>query len=158
MEQQQNQAIYWDKHRIPINLTVILAMFVVIYGLYLILQGTPNPGVLVVGLAVGAYSWLTNPRQFWIYPDALVLVYGKPRNRVISFTNLSHLEMRGQTAPDRLRAILHRGRHVVLMVRDPDAFNEQLQKALDEFQRLHPELGIGNYGPDDTPPVQDPPD
>ena len=158
MEQQQNQPIYWDKHRIPFNLTVILALFVAVYGLYLVLQGAPDPRILVVGLAVGAYSWLTSPRQYWIYPDALVVVYGKPRTRIIYFTNLSHLEMGGQSSPDRLRASLHRGRNVVLLVRDPDAFNEQLQKALDDYRGLHLELATGDYGSDDTAQVQDPPD
>ena len=157
MEQQPNQAIYWDKHRIPFNLTVILAMFVVAYGLFLMTQGA-DPRILLVGLGVGIYSWLTSPKQFWIYPDALVIVYGKPRNRVIPFTNLSHLEMRGQTAPDRLQVWLHRGRRVALVVRDPDAFNEQLQKALDDYRSLHPELAVGDYDSDEPPSLQDPPD
>ncbi len=157
MEQPQNQAIYWDKHRIPINLTVIFALFVAAYGLFVSLQGQ-SPLLLVAGLAVGIYSWVTNPRQYWIYPDALVVVYGKPRSRAIPFTNLSHLEMRGQASPDRLRASLHRGRNLVIMVRDPDAFNEQLQKALDAYRGQHPELSMGNAGPSDTPQVEDRPD
>lgn len=157
MEQQQNQPIYWDKHRIPINLTVIFALFVAVYGLYSLLQGASGV-LLVAGLAVGIYSWLTNPRQYWIYPDALVVVYGKPRTRVIPFTNVSHVEMRAQATPDRLRAALHRGRNLVLMVKDPEAFNEQLQKALDDYRGLHPELSVLESGPDDTVQVQDPPD
>ncbi len=157
MEQPQNQPIYWDKHRIPINLTVIFSVFVAVYGLYSMSQGA-SPVLLVAGLAVGVYSWLTNPRQYWIYPDALVVVYGRPRTRVIPFTNVSHVEMRAQATPDRLRAALHRGRNLVLMVRDPDAFNEQLQKALDDYRGLHPELSILDSGPDDTAQVQDPPE
>ena len=157
MEQPQNQPIYWDKHRIPINLTVIFAGFVAAYGLYSWIQ-TNQPLLLFAGLAVGIYSWLTNPRQYWIYPDALVLVYGRPRTRVIPFTNVSHVEMRSQATPDRLRALLHRGRQVILLVRDPDAFNEQLQKALVDYRHLNPELSIGDYASDDTAQVQDSPD
>ncbi len=157
MEQQQNQPIYWDKHRIPFNLTVIFALLVAAFGLWNMLQGE-RPILLVAGLAVGIYSWLTNPKQYWIYPDALVVVYGRPRTRVIPFTNVSHLEMRPQATPDRLRAALHRGRNLVLMVRDPDAFNEQLQKALDDYRGLHPELSILDSGTDDTAQVQDPPE
>ena len=66
--------------------------------------------------------------------------------------------MRAQATPDRLRALLHRGRQVVLMVRDPDAFNEQLQKALNDYRHQNPELEIGDYGSDDTVQVQDPPE
>lgn len=158
MEQQQNQPIYWDKHRIPINLTVIFAIIVAAFGLFTFMLQGATPVLLVAGLAVGAYSWLTNPRQYWIYPDALVLVYGRPRTRIIPFTNVSQVEMRSQATPDRLRALLHRGRQVILMVRDPDAFNEQLQKALDDFRHLNPELSVGDYGTDDTAQVQDPPE
>ena len=61
MEQPQNQPIYWDKHRIPINLTVIFALFVAVYGLYSLLQGASGV-LLVAGLAVGIYSWLTDPQ------------------------------------------------------------------------------------------------
>lgn len=155
MEQSQNQPIYWDKHRVPINLTVIFALFVAAYGLFTLLQGASGV-LLVAGLAVGIYSWLTNPRQYWVYPDALVIVYGKPRTRVIPFTNVSHLEMRTQATPDRLRAALHRGRNMVLMVRDPEAFNEKLQKALDDYRGLHPELSVLDSGSDDTAQVEDP--
>ena len=157
MEQPQNQPIYWDKHRIPINLTVIFALFVAVYGLYSLVQGAGGV-LLVAGVAVGIYSWLTNPRQYWIYPDALVVVYGKPRTRIIPFTNVSHVEMRPQATPDRLRAALHRGRNLVLMVRDPDAFNEQLQKALDDYRHQYPELVNENFGSDDTEQVQEPQD
>ena len=158
MEQPQNQPIYWDKHRIPINLTVIFAIFVAAFGLFNWIQTNQQPVLLVAGLAVGIYSWLTNPRQYWIYPDALVVVYGKPRTRIIPFTNVSRVEMRAQATPDRLRALLHRGRQVVLMVRDPDAFKEQLQKALDDYRHQNPELEIGDYGSDDTAQVQDQPE
>ena len=157
MEQQQNQPIYWDKHRIPVNLTIIFSIFVAAYGLFTVFQGA-SPLLFVAGLAVGAYSWFTNPRQYWIYPDALVMVYGSPRTRVIPFSNLSHLEMRALATPDRLRAWLYQGRRVVLLVRDPDAFNQHLQKALDDYRRHHPELAVVDSVSDPTPVVQDPTD
>ena len=157
MEQQQNQPIYWDRHRVPFNLTIIFSLFVALYGLYSMIQGT-GPMLLIAGLAVGIYSWLTNPRQYWIYPDALVIVYGTPRTRVIPFANVSHLEMLTRATPDRLRAWLHRGRRVVLLVRDPDSFNEKLQQALDDYQQLHPELTPGDDGFYDIPAAEDPTD
>ncbi len=103
-------------------------------------------------MAVGAYSWFTNPRQYWIYPDALVIVYGTPRVRNIPFTNISHLEVRTLNTPDKLRAHFYKGRRAVLLVRDPDAFHEKLQKALDDYRSSHPELfltdGDASYTPE----------
>ncbi len=156
MEQPQNQLIYWDKHRIPINFTVIFALGVAVFG---IVQGAML--LIFAGLGIGAYSWLTNARQYRVYPGALVINFGMPRRRVIPFGEISHLEMRQLNTPDRLRVWLINGRRVTLMARDPEAFQEQLQKALDEFKQHNPEHSIADHssgdvsqsqGPSDQPP------
>lgn len=134
-EPQESQLVYWDKHRIPINLTVLFSLGVAIFGVF-----QQAPLLIIAGIAVGLYSWFTNPRQYRIYQDALVIIYGTPRTRTIHFSNVSHLEMRQLATPDRLRVHPINGRRVVLMARDPEAFHDQLQKALDEYRRRHPEL------------------
>ena len=156
MEQPQNQLIYWDKHRIPINFTVIFALGVTVFG---IVQGAML--LIFAGLGIAAYSWLTNARQYRVYPGALVINFGTPRRKVIPFGEISHLEMRQLNTPDRLRVWQINGRRVTLMARDPEAFQEQLQKALDEFRQQNPELSIADQsagdvsqspGPSDQPP------
>lgn len=141
-EPQQSELIYWDKHRIPINLTILFSLGVAIFGVF-----QQAPLLIIAGIAVGLYSWLTNPRQYRIYRDSLVIIYGTPRTRTIHFSNISHLEMRQLATPDRLRVWPIQGRRVVLMAHDPEAFHDQLQKALDDFRRLHPELAPS--GPDE---------
>jgi hypothetical protein len=143
MEQpQQRELIYWDKHRIPINLTILLSLGVAVLGVY---RGELL--LIIAGIAVGLYSWFSNPRQYRIYQDALVIIYGTPRTRTIPFSNISHLEMRQLATPDRLRVWPVQGRRVVVMARDPEAFYDQLQKALDNFRSMHPELAPS--GPDE---------
>jgi hypothetical protein len=143
MEQpQQRELIYWDKHRIPINLTILLSLGVAVLGVY---RGELL--LIIAGIAVGLYSWFSNPRQYRIYQDALVIIYGTPRTRTIPFSNISHLEMRQLATPDRLRVWPVQGRRVVVMARDPEAFYDQLQKALDNFRRMHPEFAPS--GPDE---------
>ena len=158
MEQPQNQLIYWDKHRVPFNLTVILALGVAAFGLF----SGPSWVLVFAGLGIGVYSWLTNARQYRVYPGALVIVFGSPRSRVIPFGEISHLEMRQMSTPDRLRVWLINGRRVALMVRDPEAFQEQLQKALDEFRQQNPELSIADQSAGDVSqspnPSDQPPD
>jgi hypothetical protein len=139
MDQTPSQLVYWDKHRIPINLTLLFSLGVAAFGVFNFLQGAGGELLIFAGIGVGAYSWFTNPRQYRIYEDALVIIYGSPRTKVMLFSEISHLEMRQLAIPDRLRVWPVRGRRVVLMARDPEAFHEQLQKALDEFRQRHPE-------------------
>lgn len=152
MEEPQNQPLYWDKHRIPINLTVIFSLAVAVFGLYSVISG--NEGnirgelIVLLGLGSAAYSWLTNPRAYLIYTDSLYIVYGKPRTKLFPFSNISHLEMRQASTPDRLRAWLISGRRVALMVRNPEEFHDQLQKALDDFRQAHPEFAVAE--PEDS--------
>ena len=156
MEEPQNQPIYWDKHRIPVNLTVIFSLAVAVFGLYSIMSG--NEGnirgefIVMLGLGSAAYSWLTNPRAYLIYTDALYIMYGKPRTKTFLFSNISHLEMRQLSTPDRLRVWLISGRRVVLMARNPEEFHDQLQRALDDFRKAHPEFAV--VEPDDSPQGQ----
>jgi hypothetical protein len=146
MEQPQNDLVHWDKHRIPVNLTIIFSLAVAVFGLYSIFTGNNNnirgEFVVLLGLGSAAYSWLTNPRLYLIYPDALFVLYGRPRNKRIPFENISHLEMRELVTPDRLRVWLIQGRRVVLMARNPEEFHDKLQNALDEFRRNNPVLAV----------------
>ena len=160
MEEPQNQPIYWDKHRIPFNLTIIFSLAVAVFGLYTFVSG--NTGsfdgrlITVLGLGSAAYSWLTNPRTYLVYTDTLFIMYGKPRTKAIPFSNISHLEMRQLATPDRLRVWLLSGRRVVLMAKDPEEFHDQLQKALDDFRKAHPEYAVAEPDrPEESPPAID---
>ena len=138
MDQAPDQLIYWDKHRIPVNLTLIFSVGVAIYGVYKYIV-EHNYILVFAGLGVAAYTWFTNPRQYLIYPDAMYVMYGKPRTKVIPFGHISRIEMRTLATPDRLRVHPKSGRRVVVMARDPEAFYEKLDEAFTAYRRLHPE-------------------
>lgn len=138
MEQTQSPPVYWDKHRIPFNLTLAFSALVAAYGAYLFFA-EGNKILIFAGLAVGAYSWFTNPKQYLIFPDRLHVVYGRPRVKIIYFSDISRLEMRALATPDRLRVWPKSGRRVVVMAKDVDAFYEKLDQALGDYRRLHPE-------------------
>lgn len=155
---QQSQGeppLYQAKHRIPVNVTLILALVVVV----LALVRNQNTAMVILGLGVAAFSWFASPRQYRVYPGSLVVVYGTPRVRVIPFQNISHLDMLRLTIGDRLRVrlvdplalrLLDR-RRLVLELKDPEAFHNQLQTALDEFRRTHPEAGATGGQGEDAP-------
>ncbi len=170
MEEAPASLVYWDKHRIPVNLTVIFALAVAVFGLYSMFQGTGESAIrpefiVILGVGTALYSWLTNPRTYLVYSDAVYILYGKPRIKRIGFDNVSHLEMRQLNTPDRLRVWPVQGRRVVVMARDPEAFHDQLQQALDDYRESHPWVYDAEeppqemlLPPDDLPPDDLPPD
>ena len=133
MEQPQREPIHWDNHRGSINITLILALGVVVIGLF-----SQSGQFVVIGLAVAAYSWFTNPKQYLIYPDSLVIVYGRPRVRAIPFTEISHVEMLSLPIGNRLRVRLMSGRRVMLTARDSETFYDRLDEALESFRGTRP--------------------
>ncbi|GIS83433.1 MAG: hypothetical protein CM1200mP15_20650 [Dehalococcoidia bacterium] len=51
MEDSQNQPIYWDKHRIPVNITIIFSLVVVVFGIVQLTQGMAgniSPEILII--------------------------------------------------------------------------------------------------------------
>jgi hypothetical protein len=117
------------------NLTLIFSLAVVVLGVFSFAE---NPYLLLLGLGVAGYTWLTNPKQYRIYTNALVIVYGRPRVRAIPFTDVSHVEMLSLPIGERLRVRLVTGRPLMLMVRDSETFQSHLDEALEKFHESNP--------------------
>ncbi len=129
MAQQHENPIYWDQHATKWNLTLIFSLVVIVLGF--IMAG----GFLLVilGAVMAAYSWLTTPRQFLLYRDSMVIVYGMPRTRHISFAEISHVELLALPFGERLRIRMMSGSRMMLMMRDPGAFRAHLEDALAQY-------------------------
>ena len=129
MAQQHENPIYWDQHATKWNLTLIFSLVVIVLGF--IMAG----GLLLValGAVMAAYSWLTTPRQFLLYRDSMVIVYGMPRTRHISFAEISHVELLALPFGERLRIRMMSGSRMMLMMRDPGAFRAHLEDALAQY-------------------------
>ena len=129
MADQQENPIYWDQHATKWNLTLIFSLVVIVLGF--IMSG----GFLLVilGVVMAAYSWLTTPRQFLLYRDSMVIVYGMPRTRVISFAEISHVELLALPFGERLRIRMISGSRMMLMMKDPGAFRAHLEDALAHY-------------------------
>ncbi len=137
MAQQQENPIYWEQHASRWNITLIFALVVAVLGIM--------TGYLLtaLGLAMAAYSWLTTPRQYLLYRDRMMIVYGMPRTRIISFAEISHAELLAMPFGERLRLRMVAGNRMMLMMRDPGAFLGHLEDAL---ARYHGEqTGGGGY-------------
>ena len=152
MAQSQNQPLYWDKDRVPVNLTLILSLGIALWGVGGMFGLIPFGGeptlIILLGIGVAVYTWLMTPRQYLVYADALCIVYGRPRVKALHFRDIAEVELGSVSALDRLRVRPHRGRRQSIRVREVESFYEQLNGALNAFRSAHPEYG--------TPPESEP--
>lgn len=146
MDQSQYQPLYTAKDRVPFNLTLVLAVGITIWGLagYLGFGFSPQRPdlIIILGLAITAYTWLFTPREYFVYNDAVCVAYGRPRVKTIHFSNIASVEMGSLATIDQLRIRPVRGRRQSIRVRDPEAFYDQLEAALNAYRATHPDEDI----------------
>ena len=116
------------------NLTLVFALIVAAFGLYGMFSAGDNGLVLALGLAVAAYSWLTTPKHYMIFPGYMVIMFGTPRRKVVHFQQISHVEFLSlPSIGDRLRVRMVNGRSLMLQPRDSETFHDRLEEALSSF-------------------------
>ena len=103
--------------------------------------------LIIVGLGVGAYSWLTSPRQYRVYSDALIIMFGMPRRRTIHFSDVREVVLDRGFMGDPLRVYTTNRRRIPVQVREPEEMHRYLDSATREFWRDNPQ-----YAP---PPSED---
>ena len=191
MQQPETTLIYWAPSRVRFNLTLILALVVIVLGLLQAAgfdplaaacspratsesgaasNGTQAQGgdpaaqstnrgsawlLVIVGLGVGAYSWLTSPRQYRVYSDALIIMFGTPRRRTIHFSDIREVVLDRGFMGDPLRVYTANRRRIPLQVREPEEMHRYLDSAVKDFWRDNPqyapppsEEGEGEAAPD----------
>jgi len=147
MNKPREQGVHWDNHRGKWNITLIVALIVAVVGLI-----SRNPLLAILGLGFAAYSWFTSPRQYLIYATSLVIVYGRPRIKVIPFSEISHTDPLNLPVGERLRVQLVSGRRFLLVARNPTEFRQRLDEALDKFRGAFQSHGSPEQGPDRPSP------
>lgn len=147
MKQPREQPVHWDSHRGKWNITLVVALIVAVVGLI-----SGNAPLAVLGIGFAAYSWFTSPKQYLIYATSLVIVYGRPRIKVIPFSEISHTDDLNLPVGERLRVRLVNGRRILLMARNPAEFRVRLDEALNRFRGTLQGQGIPEQGPDRPTP------
>ncbi len=95
--------------------------------------------LVLVGLGVGAYSWLTSPRQYRVYSDALITMFGTPRRRTLHFSEIREVVLDRGFMGDPLRVYTVNRRRVPLQVREPEEMHRYLDGAVKDFWRANPQ-------------------
>ena len=143
IEQTPNQPLYVAKDRVPFNLTLILALGIAAWGVLGMFELIPPPGnptmIIILGIGVSAYTWLFTPREYLVYSDSLCVAYGRPRVKVMHFSNIATVEMGSLATMDQLRIRPVKGRRQPIRVRDPEGFFDELEAALNAYRAAHPE-------------------
>ena len=130
-------------------MTLILTL-----GLAVIGVATGQLWLLFLGLGFAAYNWFTSAKQYLIYTNALVVVYGRPRVKAYQFSEISHLEMLELPMGQRLRVRLNSGGRLVISTQNIEEFRDRLDEALAKFNDTFQEPALLEPGeePDDTTP------
>ena len=157
MQQTHNQPLYAAKDRVPFNLTLVLALGIAAWGAGAVfgiwdMGGNPNL-IFLLGIAVAVYTWLFTPKEYLVYSDAFCVAYGRPRVKTIHFSNIAVVEMGSMATLDQLRIRPVKGRRQSIRVRDPEAFFDQLEAAINAYREAHPEENMdyqfmGRYPPE----------
>ena len=132
---EETNPVHWDRHKAAFN-------FPLLAGLVLAVISLLSSGIsffLVVGLALAAYGWFTQPSQYMVYADRLVVTYGRPRVRHIPFQQVDQVELLKIPIGDRLLVRLKTGRRLFLQPRDLDEFQVRFAGALDSYRGQNPE-------------------
>ncbi len=132
MEQQQNQPIFWDSPRASLSLGLIIGLVLTAVGFIFVVQGG-SPFLFIVGLLLAAFNWFTNAKQYQIYTDAMVIVYGRPRVKAFPFAEISHSVLLELPIGARLRVHLVNGRRIIISTQNIEEFRDRLDEALGKF-------------------------
>ena len=141
----ESPPIHTDRHKASFNFTLILSIGVVVVG---VLSG-PELILIVMGIAFGAFAWLTTPTQYVIFEDRLQIVYGRPRIRDLGFHEVAGFEAINLPFGVRLMIVTDRGKRHFIQPRDPEEFGGLLQDALSRFR--------ARYGMPSEPQPPEPP-
>ena len=132
MDQPGNEPLFADGPKPGLNLGLVLALGVAVMGLF------TNIILVGLGLLVAAFNWFTTARQYQIYTNALVVVYGRPRVKAFPFSALSHVEMLELPMGQRLRVRLHNGGRFIISTQNIEEFRDRLEEALTRFYETYP--------------------
>ena len=92
--------------------------------------------LLVIGLGLAGTHWFLAPRRYNIFEEHLVITYGKPRQRIISFDEMSDINIVRHPLGAELRIQRTNGRPVTIQPWNPRRFHEQLEEALNKFRGI----------------------
>ena len=152
MQPPQAQPLHQDSPKSRYNIGLILGGVVAVLGFIGLLQTGKLNLWLILGVVAVGWSWFTNAKQYLIYQDALVVVYGSPRVKVFPFPDIADVDILSMPMGNRLRIRMVSGKRLIVSVRDIDQFHVRLNDALDNFGGNRGGNNIIDQAPEDRTP------
>ena len=151
MDQPENQPLHWDRPRASFSIGLMIGLAGILVGFIIMVSGG-QPVIFIVGLALTGFNWFTNAKQYLIYTDTLVIVYGRPRVKAFPFSEISHLVMLELPIGPRLRVHLVNGRRIVITVQNVEDFRDRLDEALEKFNGTYQGQSLPGEEPESPTP------
>lgn len=85
--------------------------------------------LLGLGAALAGGHWFLAARRYEIYEEGLVVVFGRPRVRLVRYTEVSDIEVLKHALGTELRLVLAQGGVVRIYPLHPREFHENLERA-----------------------------
>ena len=95
--------------------------------------------LLGIGAVFAGAHWFLAPRRYNVYEEQLVIAYGKPRERVIPFDEISQLQVIRHLLGGEIRIHRTSGRAVSIQPWHPQRFLEAMEQALNRYRGVEPE-------------------
>ena len=86
--------------------------------------------LLALGSILAGIHWFIAPRHYNVFDKELTISYGRPREKVIPFNDISELEVKKHPLGTDIRIRLHVGKTLSLQPLGPRQFHESLESAL----------------------------
>lgn len=95
--------------------------------------------LLGIGAAFAVSHWFLAPRRYNVYEEQLVIAYGKPRQRVIPFDEISELQVIRHLLGGEIRVHRTSGRAVSIQPWHPRRFLDAIEQAMNQYRGVEPE-------------------
>ncbi len=148
MVMSESGPIYSERHR-----TTFLSNFIWYLGIALVVVAIPAAALgsnswdsrildaailLALGTVLAGGHWLLAARRYEIYEGALVVVYGRPRVKVVSYSEVREIEVKMHPLGTEIQLIRLNGGLVRLYPLHPREFHENLERAWEPHRGVDP--------------------
>ena len=95
--------------------------------------------LLAIGALFVGSHWFFVPRRYNVYEAQLITLYGKPRQHVIPFVAISHIQVIRHILGGEIRIHITTGRAGSIQPWYPQRFLERMEQAMKRFKDMNPE-------------------
>ncbi|MQF64558.1 hypothetical protein FIM04_00325 [SAR202 cluster bacterium AC-409-J13_OGT_754m] len=90
-------------------------------------------GFLGAGILLAASQWFLAPRWYELYNDRIIVTYGKPRERIVLFDEISAVQIHRSPVSLEIKIKIANNRIVSLTPLNPAEFEQKIMQAVTQY-------------------------